>query len=108
MSEIMTKLDKIGVIQDWVSKNYITTQEDLERVCKQHDLDWSELLSDMGWNCCDRCGALGDSELDLCWVDCIDWDENDPSDKRFLDALAKEKVDYCALCWDCIKEMKGE
>ena len=109
MSEVMTKQDKAEVIQDWVSKNCITELKDLQRICEQHGLDWSDdVLGQMGWNCCDRCGALGDSELDLCWVDCIDWDENDEGDKNILDAMARENVDYCALCWNCIEKMKGE
>lgn len=105
----MKREEMIEKIQDEVSKNYITTLEELKARCKETGLDWSEdILGGMGWNCCDRCGALGDSELDLCWIDCIDWNEDDPGDKKLLENIAKENADYCAICWHCMSELKGE
>lgn len=105
----MKREEMIEKIQDEVSKNYITTQEELKARCEESGLDWSDdILGGMGWNCCDRCGALGDSELDLCWIDCIDWSEDDSGDKKLLDNIAKEGVDYCALCWNCIGELRDD
>lgn len=103
---VMTKQDQIEVLQDWVQKHTITKQEDLERVCKQYDLEWyDDVLSGMEWNCCDRCGQLGDSELDFVWLDYQDWHDNDPRDVAIQKAIAREHVDYCALCDDCVKEL---
>lgn len=105
----MKREEMIEKIQDEVSKNYITTLEELKARCKESGLDWSEdILGGMGWNCCDRCGALGDSELDLCWIDCIDWSEDDSGDKKLLDNIAKEGVDYCAICWHCMSELRED
>lgn len=106
MSETMTKQDKIEVLRDWVWKRDITKQEDLERVCKQYDLEWyDDVLAGMEWNCCDRCSNLGDSTYDFIWLDYLDWDDNNPKDIALRKAIAKEKWDYCALCDDCIKEL---
>lgn len=108
MSETMTKQDRIEVIRDWVWKRDITKQEDLERICKQYDLDWyDDVLAGMEWNCCDRCSKLGDSTYDFIWLDWIDLDkeEDDPRYKLLRKGLEKEKQDYCAVCDECINEL---
>ena len=108
---VMTRADKITVLQDWVSKNYLTHDKNLKDACKLNSegdsIDWFEdVLAPMGWNCCDRCGALGDSEMDFFWLDGFDWEDDNENDQRILRAVAKEGEDYCAVCWDCIEELK--
>lgn len=104
----MDKQEKIEVLQDWVRKNSLTHDKNLKDACKLNSesgepIDWfDDVLAPIGWNCCDRCGALGESELDFVWVDYLDEQE----DKQLLDNIAKEKVEYCALCWNCVKELK--
>ena len=106
---VMTKNDKCEVLQDWVSKNYLTTDKALQDACRHEQntsgvsIDWFEdVLAPMGWNCCDRCGALGDAELDFAWVDYMDYEY----DEQILDAITKEGGDYCAVCWKCCEELK--
>ena len=108
MSETMTKQDQIEVLRDWVWKRDITKQEDLERVCKQYGLDWyDDVLAGMEWNCCDRCGNLGDSEIDFVWLDYLELgdDEDDPRYKALYNGLQKENECYCAVCDECINEL---
>jgi len=101
----MTREDKIEELQDKVSKNCITNIEELNKYEPEIDVI-NEVLSPMGFNICDRCGKCGDSELDFLWVDSYDWWEEDEDDKAILKAIEIEGVDYCALCWDCIDELK--
>lgn len=111
---VMMREDKIAVLQDWVSKNYLTTDKALQDACKHEketsgvSIDWFEdVLSPMEWNCCDRCGALGDSETGFFWIDGVeDWDDEDPNDRAILKALADEGKDYCAICFECLNELK--
>lgn len=105
MGEIMTKQDKIEVLRDWVWKRNITKRDDLERVCKQYDLDWyDDILSGMEWNCCDRCGNLDDATYGFIWLDWYEWTES-KEDKALQKGLEKEKYNYCALCDECIEEL---
>ena len=101
----MTREDKIEELQDKVSKNYITNIEELNKYEPEIDVI-NEVLSPMGLNICDRCGECGDSELDFLWVDYFPWDEEDKDDKAILKAIEIEGVDYCALCWNCVDELK--
>ena len=106
---VMTKQDKIEVLQDWCSKHSLLTDKALQDACEHEkktsglDIEWyDDVLAPMGWNCCDRCGALGDSELDFAWVDYMGEEDAD-----ILKAIEKEGVDYCALCWDCCKQLRN-
>lgn len=108
-----TRQDIIEDLQNRVWKGRIATIDDLKLEISRVGYDGEEpieeiddVLSPMGWNICDRCGALGDGELDFLWLDYADLNEED--DKTLLDAIAKEKVDYCALCRECVKELRGE
>lgn len=109
---VMTREDKITVLQDWVRKNSLTHDKNLKDACKLNSedgepIDWfDDVLAPMGWNCCDRCGALGDSELDFFWFDGFDWEDDNENDQRILRAVEQEGTDYCAVCWDCIEELK--
>lgn len=102
----MTHEEIIEELQDAIQHNRIDDVE-LDRACCEHRLDlFDDLLSPIGYSLCDRCGDYGDSELDFFWLDGFDWDEDDPRDKAILKALNEEKQDYCALCWDCVKELE--
>ena len=109
----MTRQDIIEELQNRIWKRRITTIDDLklEISCAEYDGEepideYEDVLFPMGWNTCDRCGELGDSELDLFWVDGFDWEEDNPEDQTMLQNMAKEKQDYCALCWECVKELR--
>lgn len=104
----MTRTEAIELLQDQVQHNRLEKQEFYDR-CKEYGLDWfDDVLGPMGYNVCDKCGDYGDSEADFCWVDSMDWDDSNPEDKIIIDNIAKEGVDYCAVCWDCLNQLKGE
>lgn len=101
----MTREDTIEKIREEVLNEQVTNVEQLNKVIEEsgHDLDWSDdILSGMDWNCCDRCGALEDCQLGLYWVDCAD----DEYDSELLKGMEKEGRDYCAICYDCVDELK--
>lgn len=102
----MDKREYIELLRGQVQHNRITIEE-LERECKEHNIDlFDDVIHPIGYNLCDRCGNYGDSELDLLWVDGLG---NEDEDNTLLNGIAKEGVDYCVLCWDCVKELrKGE
>lgn len=102
----MDKREHIELLRGQVQHNRITIEE-LERECKEHNIDlFDDIIHPIGYNLCDRCGDYGDSELDLLWVDGLG---NEDEDNTLLNGIAKEGVDYCVLCWDCVKELrKGE
>lgn len=105
-----TKQDIVELLQDQVLHNRITMNE-LEKECKQHNIDlFDEVIHPVGYNLCDRCGNYGDSEQDFLWVDCFNWQEDNPRDQAVIRALEQEGIDYCALCWDCVNKLaeKGE
>lgn len=113
MSETMTKQDRIEVLRDWVGKRNITNLDNLEKICKTYDLEWyDDILAGMGWNCCDRCGNLGDSEIDFVWLDYLELgdDEDDPKYKALYKGLQRESENYCAICDECVNELikKGQ
>lgn len=101
----MTRQDKIEELQDKVSKNYITNIEELNKYEPEIDVI-NEVLSPMGFNICDRCGKCGDSELDFLWVDSFEWDEDNDGDHAVLNGINIEGIDYCALCWGCVNELR--
>ncbi len=105
-----TKQDIVELLQDQVLHNRITMDE-LEKECKQHNIDlFDEVIHPIGYNLCDRCGNFGDSELDFLWVDCFNWQDDNPKDQAVIRAMEQEGIDYCALCWDCVNKLaeKGE
>lgn len=102
----MTRQEKIELLQDQVQHNRIGKKEFYDK-CKEWELDWyDDVLSPIGYNVCDRCEMYGDSELDLFWLDGFDWEEDNPKDQAILKALNEEKIDYCAICYDCLKELE--
>ena len=102
----MTREEKIELLQNQIEHGRISSAE-LGAECEKNDIDLhDEVLLPIGWNTCERCGECGDSELDFLWVDSYDWWEEDEDDKAILKAIEIEGVDYCALCWDCVDELK--
>ena len=102
----MTREDKIELLQDQVKHGRISSAE-LGAECEKNEIDLhEEVLEPIGWSTCDRCGECGDSELDFLWVDYFPWDEDDEGDKAIIKAMQSEGVDYCALCWNCVKKLK--
>ena len=106
----MTREERINLLQDQVQHNRITNYE-LGEACEQYDIGLhDEVLFPIGYNTCDRCGSYGDSEQDFLWVDGFDWEEDNPKDQAIIKAMETEGIDYCAVCWNCVKELakKGE
>ena len=102
----MTREEKIELLQDQIEHGRISSAE-LGAECEKNEIElYEEVLEPIGWNTCDRCGECGDSELDFLWVDCFPWDEDSEGDRAIIKAMQIEGVDYCALCWDCVSELK--
>lgn len=94
----------IEELQDRVSKGYYRKSGEVGDICEKHGIElYEEVLSPMGWNSCDRCERLDDTGL--YWLDC-----DDEPDGYFLKGCEAEDIDYCALCYDCVRalEEKGE
>lgn len=109
--------ENIKALQAQVHSNKITDLTTLKAWCKSTSLDidpYEDVLLPMGWNTCERCGALCDADLDLLWVDSCEWETDgwgdDSKDQALLNALGEEPYDYCAICYKCVKELtkKGE
>lgn len=102
----MTREEKIELLQDQIEHGRISSAE-LGAECDKNEIELhEEVLEPIGWNTCDRCGECGDSEQDFLWVDCFPWDEDNDGDQAIIRAMQIEGVDYCALCWDCVSELK--
>lgn len=104
----MTKQDIINNLIHDMTHGRIKNIKLLKELCEPHGIDaWDEIVFARGWNACDKCGALGDTELDLFWIDGFnDWEENNPDDQAFLRAYEKEPEEYCCICWDCFEDLK--
>lgn len=109
----MTREEKIEELQDKVQHNKIRNIDDLrlEISCAEYGGEEviepiDDILAPIGFTYCDRCGECGDSELDFLWVDSYDWWEEDKDDKAIIKAIQIEGADYCALCWNCVDELK--
>lgn len=102
----MTREERIELLQDQVQHNRISEQE-LELECIRYGLrEVEDVLSPIGYNICDRCGALGDTETGLLWLDGFEWDDSNPEDVAVQDNLAREDEDYVAICWECVNDLK--
>lgn len=102
----MTREEKIELLQDQITHGRITSAE-LGAECEKNEiLLHEEVLEPIGWNTCERCGECGNSEQDFLWVDYYPWEEDNEGDQAIIKAIEIEGVDYCALCWDCVKELK--
>lgn len=102
----MTRQEKIDELQN-KAQHYRISKEELGKECEDNDIDLhDEVLEPIGFNTCERCGEYGWSEQDFLWVDSYDWWEEDEDDKAILKAMQVEGIDYCALCWDCVNELK--
>lgn len=108
----MTREEKIEQLQSWVLHGHIINLDDLrlEISCAEYAGDdpidpYEDVLSPINYNSCDRCGDLYLSE-EMCWLDCIDWEDGNPTDQAILNGINKEKIDYCAVCYKCLNELK--
>ena len=102
----MNRQEKIDELQN-KAQHYRISKEELGKECEDNDIDLhDEVLEPIGFNTCERCGEYGWSEQDFLWVDSYDWWEEDEDDKAILKAIEIEGIDYCALCWDCVNELK--
>lgn len=105
-----TRQDVIDDLQNRIWKNRITYLEGLRNAIEASpykDIEpYEEVLSPMGYNTCDRCGSIQASDFGLFWLDGFDWEDGNPTDQAILKALAEEKQDYCAICYDCLNELK--
>ncbi|MCM1323215.1 MAG: hypothetical protein NC218_03430 [Acetobacter sp.] len=88
-----------------VSNGKIVKVDELTQLCQKHNIDaYEDVLGPMGYNSCDRCGLLMDSEQ-FFWLDGFEWDEENEGDRWLQAGLQKEDEDYCALCDNCLKEL---
>lgn len=102
----MTREDTIQMLQDQVYHGWLTSDA-LADICNEKKiLLHEEVLEPIGYNTCDRCGEYGNSEQDFLWVDSYEWDEDNNGDQAIIKAMQIEGVDYCALCWGCVSELK--
>lgn len=102
----MKREDYIEMLHDSIEHNKILTYEELKAECEPYRLDASEVLSDMGWNSCDRCGILADTELDLVWLEYWSgWEEEEQAVKA---AMARENSEYTAICSKCFTTLKAK
>lgn len=111
----MTRQDVIEDLQSRIRKNRITTVDDLklEISCAEYDGnepidEFEDVILPMGYNTCEICGGIEDSELGLFWLDGFDWQEDNEFDKAVLKALSEEKVDYCAICYPCLHKLANK
>lgn len=106
----MTRQEKIEELQNRVRHNSIGYFDDLnlEISCAEYDGDEpieaiDDVLMPIEFNICDKCGALYPSE-ELCWVDYLDPEY----DQDLIDNIMAEDEDYCALCYECVKQLRKE
>lgn len=94
------RAELIDELKHQVRKNSFRDFKELERFCEAHEIFvWEDILHPIEWNCCEKCGSLWPSE-ELYWLDYME--EISPELER---GLAKEGMDYCCLCEDCVKAL---
>lgn len=107
-----TRQDIIEDLQNRVLHNRISTLDDLklEISCAEYEGEpideYEDIIFPIECNTCDRCGSIEASDLGLFWFDGFDWEDDNPTDQAILKALAEEKQDYCAICYNCLNELK--
>lgn len=109
----MTREEKIEQLQSWVLHGHIINLDELklEISCAEYVGDdpideFDDIIHPLGMNVCDRCGDILDSEVGLFWLDGFDWEDGNPTDQAILNGISKEKIDYCAVCYKCLNELK--
>lgn len=102
----ITKQDIIEDLQFRVRHNRISNLKQLNKRCEEENLDaYEDVLEEMEWNSCERCGELYPSDR-LYWEG-YDWGyENE----GLIKGMKEEKKNYCVLCHECVKKLieKGE
>lgn len=113
----MTRQEKIEQLQDWVRHNHITWLGDLkwEILYSVYDREednpidpYEDVIFPLGMNTCDRCDEICDSEVGLFWIDGFDWQDDNPDDIAIQKGIAKEGIDYCAICYECLAQLKDK
>ena len=106
----MTRQEKIEELRSRVAHNKISNIDDLklEISCAEYDgeeviEEIDDILMPLSFNICDKCGALYRSE-ELCWVEYLDPEY----DQDLIDNIMAEDEDYCALCHECVKQLRKE
>lgn len=96
--------DKIEELRYDVGKfEYLS---DLKKECEPYGIDpYDDILHPTEYNTCDRCERIGSSEAGFIWLDDFEWDEDNPDDIAIQEALCYE-IDYTAICYPCVKELK--
>lgn len=97
-------------LRNRVYHNHISDIKELGGECgkfKGAEIDpYEDVLHPMEYNTCDRCGDIEDSETGFFWIDGFEWENGNPEDEAILKGLEEEKVDFCAICYDCLNELK--
>lgn len=113
MANKMTRQQKIEQLKSWVEHQHITNIDDLKLEISRAEYEGDEpieefddIIHPLGMNLCDRCGDIHDSEFGLFWLDGFDWEDGNPTDQAILNGINKEKIDYCAVCYKCLKELE--
>ena len=108
----MTKQEKVEQLQGWIQHNVITTCDELNHAILEavYDTDeeidpYEDVILPLGMNTCDRCGDIYYSE-ELFWIDGFDWEDDNPDDVAIQRGIAKEEIDYCAICYSCLDQLK--
>lgn len=104
---VMSRQQDIEDLQNRVRKGEFQNDGDLVAECigiGAHIYD--DILSPIGYNYCDRCGALHHSDVGLLWLDDFPWEDDNLDDQMVLVGLAEEDADYCVVCYDCLAELR--
>lgn len=103
---MISKEERIRECQDWVEHHHLTEIHPLAQFADKYGFDpYEDVLFPIGYNTCDRCGAIEISEC-LKWVDEMCWVDDEQEIVAYN--MAQEGADYCALCTDCFIELCEE
>lgn len=114
----MSREEQIEYLRNEVLSENICYIDDLKQACEKYNKEnpkaepineFDDIVFPIGWNSCDRCGRLADSEWNMFWLDGFDWNDDDPAEVRMQKRLLEEKDgDYVAICYGCVAELKRE
>ena len=106
----MARKDYIENLQDRIQHNRIADIDELKKDIATSvfaDVDpYEDVLHPMGYNTCDRCGDIYDSETGFFWLDGFDWEVGNPKDEALQRALEEEPEEYCAICYNCLHDLE--
>ena len=105
----MDKKEVIEELQSQIRHRHISDINELIVAVRKTGLDidaYEDIIFPMGYNVCDRCGYICDSEVELFWIDGFDWEDGNPKDEAILAGINAEGEDYCAVCYECLKKLE--